>query len=267
MIPIILNYVDLGGFVNTTRIEPVTLPAWSVLVSWGAATAFAVIALVKLPRLWRSPARVVLVSALSALLWVGLAPRMPGIVGEAFDALGRAHRYWPLLYICIAALASLGVVRVASALPRKLVPALAAIVALMAVASPAIASWALPGEFAEFEAAILYGAAAEKDPDSFLLKLGGPGSRCVAAVPAKLSRAAFGYSGYRLVLWSGGAEGPNPARIRWTDIYEDIVPTDQRESDNEALVAGDIDPEVVDRYGLDIVAPESGTTTRLGDCR
>jgi hypothetical protein len=49
----------------------------------------------------------------------------------------------------------------------------------------------------------------------------------------------------------------NAARIRWADIYDHIVPEEERVRDRELLTSGTATPEqfreIVARYGLDFV--------------
>jgi hypothetical protein len=80
---------------------------------------------------------------------------------------------------------------------------------------------------------------------------------CVAAVPANLSRRVFAYTGYRLVLWTGTAEPPNRARVRWRDIAESPPTDDQRAADNDLLTHGDALPDewrsTAEHYGVNLV--------------
>jgi hypothetical protein len=55
----------------------------------------------------------------------------------------------------------------------------------------------------------------------------------------------------------------NDARIRWAEIYEEIVPQEQRVRDDELLMSGSVTPDqfgaIVRRYGLDVVVVPLGS--------
>lgn len=261
-VPLAIDYSKLGGFVSITHIIAVSLPATAILVSWGLTTPLAVLgALRSVPRV--SSDRHVRLSLLfvlvaGALLMVSAA--IPRLFGEAFDTLGRAHRYWPIFYLSVALVAAMGFTELLTALRNRSralgVAALAALTAI-AWASPLVASVALPsriGRHPEIEDAML------EEPSSLLFRLRSLGPGCVVAAPQDIAREVFSYTGFRLVLWTGNWFGPNRARIRWADIYKEIGSEQQRIEDNKTLIGLETDDaerrSTARRYGVDIVVME-----------
>jgi hypothetical protein len=264
-VPLVINYSKLGGFVSITHIIAVTLPASAILVSWGLTTPLAVLGAIRYGSKVTTERHVRLL-----LLFVGSAGTLlmvsaviPGTLGDAFDTLGRAHRYWPIFYLSVALVAALGFTDLLSFFrARSRALAVGALVAMTAIAwtSPVVASIALPskiGRYPEIEAAM------REDPSSLLYELRRLGPGCKVAAPQGIAREVFSYTGFRLVLWTGAWYGDNRARIRWADIYDRIGSEQQRIEDNKALVSGRSDDvtAILDRYGVDLVvlpAPLTG---------
>jgi hypothetical protein len=181
---------------------------------------------------------------------------IPKLFGDAFDTLGRAHRYWPIFYISVALIAALGFTELLTALrnrSRALGIATVAAVTAIAWTSPVVASIALPnriGRYPEIEAAM------REEPSNLFFELRGLGPGCTVAAPQDIAREIFSYTGFRLVLWTGSWYGENRARIRWADIYDRIGSERQRIEDNRALMSGRLDidaDEILERYGVDVV--------------
>ncbi|HEX2235155.1 MAG TPA: hypothetical protein VHK89_02665 [Actinomycetota bacterium] len=264
-VPQLAAYLSLGGYRNLTAVGPVTLPPIGVLGGWGITTPLAALGLLWVRRALSDPGSRVLVAATSVTLGLVIASTVvPELFGEAFLSLGRAHRYWPLLHLCVALFAALGatalVARAARAGRGWAVAAGLALVAL-AVPSPVVASLALgpdgPGK------GVLLGAV-RGEPRSLLNLISPePGGDCVVAAPVGIDAPIFTYTGYRMVMYTWGTEDPgNRARIRWQDIYERIVPEQERLRDNRLLVRGTASPALwrttARRYGVDIVVvPEA----------
>jgi len=211
-------------------------------------------------------ARVVLALLVMAAGIVAGAGLIPALFGDEFLTVGRHHRYWPLVYLALALLAAVGLARVVEYLSARgtaVVAAFVVLVAAMVLPPPVRASIDLPHDESESESYLTLSDALEDDDDSVfnVLVRAGDGS-CVAAVPANLSRRVFAYTGYQLVLWTGTAEPPNRARIRWEEIAEG-PPTDaQRAADNELLTRAAGEPDewqaTAGRYGVNlVVAPTS----------
>lgn len=271
-VPIVVHYLRLDGFVSITHITPVDLPASAILVSWGLATPFALLWLVGGARGTRKdrPVRICVLFAIAAGAMVAVSTFIPALLGDAFDTLGRQHRYWPIFYLSVATIAALGfttLVDRARARSRALAIAIVALSIATAWVSPVIGSVALPdniNRYPEITAAMTH------ERDSLLHRLRAAGPGCVVAAPQDIARIIFSYTGYRLVLWTGNWWGPNRARIRWADIYDHITPEVQRIADNKTLVRGDpTAPEWIaaaERYGVDLVVTTDLTIVSVDEC-
>ena len=259
LIPIALAYARLDGFVSITHIIPVALPATAIAVSWGLTTPLTLVWLATIMRA-RSGGRAVrlcVIAVVAAGAMLAASAVIPEVLGNAFDTLGRKHRYWPIFYLSLVLPAAVGFTAVVDWLrvrSRTLSIAAVALLACIAVASPVVASIALPthiGLYPEIEA----GMRREDDNLLHLLRIEGPG--CVVAAPQTISREVFSFTGYRMVLWTGNWLGANRARIRWAAIYEHIAPEEQRIADNKLLVTAAADPETwkqaAARYDVDLV--------------
>jgi hypothetical protein len=257
VVPIVINYARLGGFVNTTHIDPIDLPAYAVATTWGIALPFAVYGATIVIRSLRTDpsARFIAVVTVALIGALAIATVIPSIFGEGFDTLGRRHRYWPLVYLAVASLAAVGAAHLAAALRSRAVLVVSVLAVTAAVASPVLASVALPTK-AGTEEVLHAGLKREKDAVLNVVDRS-PGASCVVAAPQDISREVFSYTGYRLVLWTGSWFGVNRARIRWADVYDHVATDAQRIRDNRILVNGWGDPErwqdIVGTYGVDLV--------------
>ena len=261
--PVIANYAELGGFVTITHIIPVALPATAVLVSWGFATPLAVVAaVVDVRRIGtdRGIRLCVLFVAVAAMM-LAVSALIPGLLGEAFETLGRKHRYWPILYIAVALLGAVGLTHVMTSLRARSRPmAIGALVVATGIAwtSPVIASMAVPIKIGRYPG---IGEAMREEPGSLLYELSRRGPGCEVAAAREVQREVFSFTGFPLLLWTGAWLGENRARIRWTDIYDIIGSEEARIADHRALMSGDTDParwrSIVEARGLDlVVVPE-----------
>ena len=236
--PLIYNYLQLGGF-RSSHNTPVILTPLAFLGSWGITTPFAVYgAYLFVPDVRRRPgATIILATLISALALLLLPLLVPLLPVKGFTTLARPHRYWPLLYLPVALYAAVGASRLEKAIAgkrRRLALSLSVLVVILAVPSPLLASIALPDEKPaprELEQSLL------GKRTMLNLMAPRPGMRCVAAVPADWSHAAFSYTGYRLVLyrWTDNLR-TNSAHIRWRGIYERIPTTEERNGVNDALL-------------------------------
>ncbi len=196
-----------------------------------------------------------LISAVAVLAFAVLPPAL----GEALDAIGRPHRYWPLLFTGMALLAALAMtdLLVRGARRKGLSVAVAAAAVAIALLSPTLASLAFPR--VRPEPPLLAGALRGKD--GFLNSVAPrSGGRCVMALPARFDGddLSWSYSGYRFVFHKTlNARGENPARIRWDGIYEATTPVAERRRDSNILSLAQTDArtwrDTVDKYGVDIV--------------
>ncbi|HEV3472555.1 MAG TPA: hypothetical protein VG408_05035 [Actinomycetota bacterium] len=269
-LPMVINYVSLGGFVSITHITTVDLPGPAVLGAWGISALLALVGAILLARQrpLSSEQKLAVVYILTATLVLIGATQIPGLLGDAFDTLGRPHRYWPLLHLGVALLGGVGLSRVVDLRPRALGPVTAGLVTAIAIASPVAASLGLPkviGEHPVLEEAL----AGDNDSVLNVLNESDP-TGCVAAIPQEIAREAFSYTGYPLVLWTGNWFGPNRARIRWADIYERIPSDRERLADNRVLVNGwgssDRADGLIDKYGVDlIVSPQPHDASRVAE--
>ncbi|MFN2589172.1 MAG: hypothetical protein ABR518_00160, partial [Actinomycetota bacterium] len=259
LIPLGINYLRLGGFVNITLVGPADLTAVAIVGAWGISVAFGAYGFVRYVRKARDddgPKVVLLVLivtggllAISALIPVGL--------GEAFAAIGRRHRYWPYVHLSICLYAALGATALLDAARRwrRWAPVpLVAVTTAVSLASPMVASLALPSK--ENLQPRLPNAV-RGDPDALLNVVGARRAPCVAAVPPTMDSAVFSYTGYRLVLYRWGEYRENLARIRWRNIYERIPDDAARRAANQAIRSGGPNPEgwrrLVDAFGVDVI--------------
>ena len=271
-VPVAIGYVRLDGFVSITHIIPVALPATAILVSWGLTTPFALGWLVRGARRVRTDraVRLCLLFVVAAGVLLSVSTFIPTLLGDAFDTLGRDHRYWPIFYLSVALLGALGFtgfIEWASSRSRALAATSIATATLIAWASPVIASLALPDNVNRYPEIT---AAMTRSRDSVLYRLRAAGPGCVVAAPQDIARVVFSYTGYRLVLWTGTWFGPNRARIRWAGIYEHITREAQRIADNKLLTTGDPStPQwatAAARYGVDLVVTQDLEVVVADDC-
>jgi hypothetical protein len=258
VVPQAIAWVSLGGFVNITRVPLVTLSAPAILVAWGVVTPLAIIGAVAVyrSRLAERSSHVVLALVVAALLGIVSASFLSSLFGEAFDAIGRPHRYWPLLYLGLALLGAIGLTRsldLVAGRARWMAGVTAVVVVGLALPSPLIASIAYAREK---ETPSLVESAVRGDPDSLLDVLAASGDRCDVAAPARPRLYIWDYTGFHLVLFKWPGYEENLARIRWADIYERIPGDEERIAANKVLLAGaDVERwnELVDRFGVDVI--------------
>jgi hypothetical protein len=256
LVPLLASYVRLGGFVNITRITPVNLPPWALFVSlgliiplslWGGTRAA--------PQAARDgPSRVLLAFlVVSGVLVIG-SSLVPAVLGEAFETLGRRHRYWPLFFLAVAIYAGLGVTDLVDRARRAGRLAAAGAVAfllLFTLPSPAIASLAL---IRRVPVSPQLTTALEGGGPNFLTVAAQAGrAPCVIAMDRGGFRV-FAYAGYQAVALDVGGE-ENLARIRWKDI--DLGSDAERLADNATLTTGSGTAAewlaVAHKYGVNLV--------------
>lgn len=257
LVPLAVSYVRLGGFVNTTVVEPVVLPAWAILGSWGILVPLGALGALRALRLRDDPVvRVIAAVLVAAAATLAVSALVPLVAGEGFETLGRHHRYWPLFCLPVALLAGIGAHAVVTRVGRRSRPAAwvtGFAVAALALPSPVIASLALPRVVpvppAKTEAVRAGG-------ENLLTALAEYGDG-VCAVAAPATGAVFSYTGFRLVSYGIPERRENPARIRWKSIYDRIGTAGERRRDQLLLTTGAAgEPafrRIVNRYGLDVV--------------
>lgn len=270
--PIVVNYARLDGFVSITHIIPVALPASAIVVSWGWVAPFGAVGLIRALGITRTDpvTRVALLFAVAAGVMLAVSAFIPEILGDAFDTLGRAHRYWPIFYLSAALLAAIGftaLVDVAKARSNAVAAAVIVVVTLTALVSPVVGSIALPNEINRYPEIT---AAMTQDEDSLLHRLRSYGPGCVVAAPNSIARIVFAYTGYRLVLWTGNWFGENRARIRWAGIYDHIAPEAQRIEDNKTLTTARPGSgpwlEAADRHDVDLIVTKDLELIEVDEC-
>lgn len=262
LIPMVVNYRQYGGFADLGFGELQVTPL-GLLVAAGIVVPFAIIgAAVLIRRMTQDPrARVVLATFLAMVGVIVVSTIASMLLGEGFETLSRRHRYWPLLHLSIALAGGIGldiILRSVHRWSRVAAAFLIVTVSTAALASPIIASVALPSRL---ERQPLLSSALVGDPEAVLNVFTRSGHRrCIGAVPPPLSRRAFSYSGYRLVLYSASyaaLDRPNVARIRWRDIYASIPRQRERATDNRILTQAAVgDPawtNAAERNKVDVV--------------
>jgi hypothetical protein len=260
LIPLAASFIRLHGFVNITKVEGVDLPAWAILGSWGIATVFGIYGFVRLAPLVKrdSGAQVVIAVLLAAGLVLLLSTFAVRGLGESFLALGRRHRYWPLLDLGVVLAAAYGasdLFRRLWARRRALAVALSVLVLGFAFPSPTIASLAVAGRDPEIP---LLAASLRGDPRS-ILNVVSPdtGRSCWAASEDVLIHELFSYAGYRVLF--------DARRIRWQGFHGGRTAR-ERANARRLLITGETDlatwESIVRRYGIDLViaAPEAAAT-------
>ena len=249
------------SYQNITVVGPVNFPPTAIVMSLGVTTPFALWGAVH----WRSrflsdPGALVVLAWSAVSCGAVLASLvLPGVLGDSFEAIGRSHRYWPLVSLGLALFAALGVTELLTALANHRGVAIAASAATVALAlpSPIVATLALPEARSEEKPLSL----ALQGRDGFLnLIAPRPGGRCVIAGPTSsdIDTLTWAYTGYRNVFFETTNPHPgNPARLRWDRMYEATTRITKRRKDNAILTGGTVDSErwrsVVDEYDVDVV--------------
>ena len=260
--PLLVDYLNLGGFVNTTRVAAIARGPLEILTSWSLAVPFALAgAIVWIPKVrGRDAALIPFCFAAVPALYLLVSGLIPRLFGEAFLTFGRDHRYWSLVSFGVCLYAALGATWAWERIRARWVSiALAALVVGVGLASPLLSASLYTDKFPE-EPAVATALRGDRDAVLNVLAREMEG-RCRLAVPLKLARQVFAYTGFRLVLWVALPERDNWGRTRFADLAESQEEGFERLADTQALVLARPDPERWDRlaaaYGLDaVVAPE-----------
>jgi hypothetical protein len=264
-VPLAISYIRLGGFVDTTLAEPVSLPAWAILGGWGIITPLTAVGLVRALRSLGHP----VVQVITAMLAAAVVPLAVTLiaseaVGGGFETLGREHRYWPMFGLALALLAGLGAHQLVAHLRhrhRALAVAGTVLILGFALPSPMIASVGMPSHTGILPA-VEQALRGSRDQELNALTAYGDGVCSALAVDG---RPVFSYAGFRVVLFGDPTHRTNAARIRWARIYERIVPEAQRLRDAELVLSGRATRSelqaVVERYGLDVLVVPANVAT------
>lgn len=258
LVPILINYLQLGGYVNTTHVGAVILGPLELVVSWGTVVPFALYGVaILLPKSFsdngaRIPLAIIVVTGL-----VMLTNGVSWIFGSAFLTLGRDHRYWGLLYLGVALYAAVGGAVAYARIRRMRLKAVgvSAAVVVLGIMSPFLGSYFYSEKFPPDR---LLHTTLQGERTLLSAMDAYSGRRCVVAVPNNgLARRVSAYSGYRLVLWIRRRAYQNWARIRWRDIYERIPGDQERLRDNRILTGGRNGGQefraVVDKYHVNLI--------------
>jgi hypothetical protein len=257
LIPLIVNYLALGGFVNTTHVGPVVLTLPYLILSWSLVTPFALLGILASIRSIREPGVLIPLAIVVITGLIMSSNVVSAAFGGAFLTLGRDHRYWALCELGVALFAALGASALWERLSslRAIATGLVAVIVTLGVISPALGSAIYPQKDPPEH---LIAASLEGRPTLLNAMAPAVDRRCVAAVPGNvLAREVFAYTGYRLVQWVTAKGRRNWARIRWRDIYRHIPGDLERQADNQILTSGVGSPNrwrgLVRKYGVNYV--------------
>jgi hypothetical protein len=242
----------------------VTLSPAAVIVGWGVVLPFAIWGVLRwmIPNLNDVRQRVVGCHLVGGTLLLIGSSLFPELLGGAFEAIGRPHRYWPYVHLGLILCAVGGAEMLAALLARgrALLVAGCVITFVLAVPSPILSSLALPdtrGAPRDLNAAV------RGSPGSMLnLLLGEAGERCIVAAPVEMDESVWSYTGYRMLMFVWGVrDQDNLARIRWRDIYEHI-PSDAERAEAQQILMNPATDEgewnaIIERYDIDSVVVET----------
>jgi hypothetical protein len=235
-IPLSINYLRLGGFVNTAS-PLVTLSPLGIVGAWGIALPVALYGYLKQPGdLSPDAKRVIQVLLFTAVGATLVSGSLASWLGPGFTTLGRPHRYWPLVYLGVALWAALGLTSLRDRWASRPLIASVGIILIVAgaLSSPLLASLALPQKL---PSPWLLRASLEGDSRSPLnLLAASVGRECTVAVPERYSQVVFAYTGHRSVWFPYSTDDPTRARIRWATIYQHIASPGKRLRDNHLLL-------------------------------
>ena len=270
--PLIASYVRLGGFVNTTGIGPIVLSPVQVLLSWGLATPLAAYAVIRWFPIHRSEpgTRIVVGLLIAAGSLVVVSTVIRGVLGPGFAILGRSTRYWPVLHLAVALLAGMGAAELIQRTAAWHGIAGAGVAALLVGLALPVPVGASVDVARSGGGSSLLGSAILGTGTNYLTEVGERGrAKCVVAAPGSVPLLIFSYTGYRHVAYKGlSRHGGNFARIRWREIYRQILPDRERLADNAILTTGRSTPatqrRLVVKYGVDLVVAVEKAAGRFG---
>ena len=262
-VPLMINYFRHGGFFDMSR-SSLDYPLWSAFASWGIILPFGVYGLVRaLPRTrMRKEVTVLGAFLLSALIGLIGSVVIEVVLGEGFGPISRRHRYWPILCLAVALFAAVGATDLFERLRRRprRTPAfvVAAVIVLLAIPSPLLASLAYPEEV---KIPVVITESLKNETHTLLNELDTREGTCTVAAVG-VTDEIFAFTGHRLVAIVLGPElEDNQARVRWRDIYEVTESLETRAADTRALIGGGENvgqwQELVDKYDVNaVVVPE-----------
>ncbi|MFN2489349.1 MAG: hypothetical protein ABR529_06380 [Actinomycetota bacterium] len=224
-VPLAIDYVRFGGFVNVT---PELGREWALttaLASWGLLLPLAAGGVVVAARDLRERARPLLAFAVAAALMMAVAIARARFDWELGGVPWLLHqgRMWPPAHLVAAALGGLALLR-AYDLVRQRARALAVVgvAAVLAIGalSPRLASIALARTIERSTGGFVF-TRADFAPDAFVRRAAehlGPGDVVEAVGSETLDLYLFQYSGVRVANFEDRRLARNDARIRFSDL-------------------------------------------------
>ena len=257
--PLMINYFRHGGFFDMSR-SSLDFPLWSAIASWGIILPFGVYGLVRAFPQTRMRKEVTVLGAflLSALIGLIGSVVIEAVLGEGFGPLSRRHRYWPILCLAVALFAAVGATDLFERLRRRPRPTrflLAAVIVLLAIPSPLLASLAYPEEVTP---PVVITESLEGETHTVLNELDTRRGAVCTVAAIGITDEIFAFTGHRLVaIVLGNNLEDNQARVRWRDIYEVTESLETRFADTKALIRGGENvrqwQRLVDKYDVDAV--------------
>jgi hypothetical protein len=261
--PLVINYFRHGGFFDMSR-SSLDYPLWSAVASWGIILPFGLYGVVKSQPWTRTNNAVTAIGGflLSGLIGLVGSGVIEIVLGEGFGPLSKRHRYWPILCLAIALFAAVGAADLFERW-RKRRPRgaffFAAVMVLVAIASPLLASLAYPDEVKPKEVVT---ESLKGGSDTLLSELDTRRGVVCTVAATNTADEIFAFTGHRVVAIVLGAKlEDNQARVRWRDIYEVTESLETRFADTSALIRGGENErqwqQLVGKYGVDAVVVPS----------
>ena len=256
--PMVFNYLRLDGFVNTSQNPPTELGPLGFIGAWGVIFPLALAggyALVKgRPAALTRTFLYVALGVTTALLTI--AGLIPLLLGEGFTALGRPHRYWPLLALAVALVAAYGATWILPRLSERAATIAPAVTVVLALTSPILATLAERDTIPKVE---VLQEALQGDGATVYEALRDAGRRCIVAASTE-TPLAFAYTGHRFVSYVWRLDSENDARIRWKASLESLPSDEERAASNLVIAKGRGNQEqwqeLVDRYNVDVIVAD-----------
>jgi hypothetical protein len=263
--PLMINYFRHGGFFDMSR-SSLDFPLWSAIASWGIILPFGVYGLVRAFPQTRMRKEVTVLGAflLSALIGLIGSVVIEAVLGEGFGPLSKRHRYWPILCLSVALFAAVGATDLFERLRRRPRPTraflLAAVIVLLAIPSPLLASLAYPEDVTP---PVVITESLEGETHTVLNELDTRRGAVCTVAAIGVTDEIFAFTGHRLVaIVLGNNLEDNQARVRWRDIYEVTESLETRFADTKALIRGGENvgqwQELVDKYDVNAVVVPAG---------
>ena len=249
-VPVAIDQVRFGGFVNITPRLGMEWPLPTALASWGLLLPLALVGVVllikKAPR--DGSMLLGLIAGTSFLLILAIARgRFDwSLAGNA--TLLHQGRVWPPAHLLAGVLAGVAVAHLLASMRRALAAVTSAVLLVVGAASPVLASIALTEIMEERRAGFIYSDPDIRDGDSFVQRASdvlSPDDVVLVTGSDDLAFLLFQFSGARLARFDDPRVERNDLRIRYQDPAEEW----------EAKMAeGGFEPDLV---ALEVEAAES----------